>query len=57
MMKLTELILALHTLMLEKGNLNVYVRTDDWYSGVEDPNPYLSEGGTFSQPYPGVYLN
>jgi hypothetical protein len=55
-MKLTELILELHTIMLEKGNLTVY--TYDYVEGsVDEPSPQLSEGGTATHPYPGVYLN
>jgi hypothetical protein len=34
-MKLTELILQLHTIMLEKGNLDVFIDTPDGYAGPE----------------------
>lgn len=57
-MKLTELILLLHTIMLEKGNLNVYVNSGcGCCEEAYDPNPALSEGGEYRNPYPGVYLN
>lgn len=56
-MKLTELILQLHTIMLEKGNLNVYVVQPDWDTSVEDPQVRVVEGGDYCRPYPGVYLN
>ena len=45
-MKLTELILELHTIMLEKGNLDVWLYTEGM---VDDPQPYIEPGG--------VYLN
>ena len=54
-MKLTELILELHTIMLEKGNLTVYT-TDD-LGVVLDPRVSVCEGGCATYPYPGVYLN
>ena len=53
--KLTELILELHTIMLEKGNLTVYT-TDD-LGVVLDPRVSVCEGGCATYPYPGVYLN
>lgn len=56
MMKLTELILLLHTMMLEHGNLTVY-QVNDLEGKVEAPNPHVSEGGSMPYPYPGVYLN
>jgi hypothetical protein len=34
-MKLTELILQLHTIMLEKGNLDVFIDTPDGYAAPE----------------------
>ncbi len=34
-MKLTELILELHTIMLEKGNLDVFIDTPDGYTAPE----------------------
>jgi len=34
-MKLTELILQLHTIMLEKGNLDVFVDTPDGFRGPD----------------------
>ena len=55
-MTLSELILELHTIMLEKGNLTVY--TQDHFEGtVDDPTVSVAEGGTPLYPYPGVYLN
>jgi hypothetical protein len=38
-MKLTELILQLHTIMLEKGNLDVML----WDEGWVEPNPQYVE--------------
>jgi len=52
-MKLSELILELLTIMLEKGNLTVYIDTEQ---GVEDPAVALAEGGGERWPYPGVYV-
>lgn len=54
-MKLTELILQLHTMMLEHGNLTVYMFDSE--GNLADPSPGVSEGGTMLYPYPGVYLN
>jgi hypothetical protein len=34
-LKLTELILKLHTIMLEKGNLDVFIDTPDGFAGPE----------------------
>lgn len=51
-MKLTELILQLHTIMLEKGNLDVYVHND---MIPDDPTPTFYEGGSYMAK--GVYLN
>lgn len=52
--KLTELILELHTIMLEKGNLTVYF--DSEY-GAEEPYVCVVEGGNERSPYPGVHLS
>lgn len=51
-MKLTELILQLHTIMLKEGNLDVFVLEDGL---VEDPYVHIRA----KQPYTpaGVYLN
>ncbi len=49
MMKLTELILQLHTIMLEKGNLDVWVEND----GVHPP-----ELNHYSKVFPaGIYID
>lgn len=51
-MKLTELILELHTIMLKEGNLDVFVCNDgvveDPYVGIRAKMPYTPAG---------VYLN
>lgn len=59
-MKLTELILELHTIMLEKGNLDVHVHNGcgccEW---TEAPSVRLrtaDDEELFGDP-PGVYLN
>lgn len=54
-MKLTELILALHTIMLEKGNLDVYVLYGD--PGLPgEPEIRMNEGRFETKYHPGVYL-
>lgn len=54
-MKLTELILVLHQMMLEHGNLTVYMFDAD--GTLTDPAPVVAEGGSMTHPYPGVYLS
>jgi hypothetical protein len=53
-MKLTELILQLHTIMLEKGNLDVFVDSD---VGAQEPTVHLVEEDYLPYYRPGVYLN
>jgi hypothetical protein len=51
-MKISELLLELHTLMLEKGNLDVFVIDDGL---IEDP--YLNIRSKRPHTPAGVYLN
>jgi hypothetical protein len=55
-MKLTELILELHTIMLEKGNLDVFVINGcgccEW---PDEPN--VNTESYYAKSRPGVYLN
>jgi hypothetical protein len=52
-MKLTELILELHTIMLEKGNIDVFIDTADGFAG-----PDVEYLAGFEDLYPaGVYLS
>lgn len=52
-MKLTELILQLHTIMLEKGNLDVYL-IDDLGLHYEPEARYIEANTLLPR---GVYLN
>lgn len=56
-MKLTELILQLHTIMLDKGNLDVYAQ---YGCGCciwpEEPQVKIVEDDKYGDPN-GVYLN
>lgn len=56
-MKLTELILELHTLMLEKGNLDVWLNQGcGCCEYAAQPAPRLND--EYDEAYhPGVYLN
>ena len=55
-MKLTELILELHTIMLKEGNLDVYTLQGDTEIPGE-PVVRMDEYPFETKYYPGVYLN